>query len=128
MKKILIALTIILAAACTQTPARQPLENSVVYEMNVRQYTPEGTFAAAQKQLPRLKELGVDKYYCGHENVRHEKTGAAVIRRLWRSQGQKVASQSSVWLKRRSWVFSFVLGIVLPSGPIFTVSWLPTQL
>ena len=60
MKKILIALTIILAAACSQAPDRQPLENSVVYEMNVRQYTPEGTFAAAQKQLPRLKDLGVD--------------------------------------------------------------------
>ena len=28
--------------------------------MNVRQYTPEGTFAAAQQQLPRLKDLGVD--------------------------------------------------------------------
>lgn len=34
--------------------------NAVVYEMNVRQYTPEGTFAAAQKHLPRLKELGID--------------------------------------------------------------------
>ncbi len=34
--------------------------DSVVYEMNVRQYTPEGTFAAAQKELPRLKKLGVD--------------------------------------------------------------------
>lgn len=40
----------------------------------------------------KLKELGVDQYYCGHENVRHEKTGAAVIRRLWRSQGQKVGA------------------------------------
>ena len=28
--------------------------------MNVRQYTPEGTFAAAQQELPRLKELGID--------------------------------------------------------------------
>ena len=28
--------------------------------MNVRQYTPEGTFAAAQKELPRLQELGID--------------------------------------------------------------------
>lgn len=34
--------------------------NSVVYEMNVRQYTPEGTFAAASEQLPLLKKLGVD--------------------------------------------------------------------
>lgn len=34
--------------------------DAVVYEMNVRQYTQEGTFAAAQKELPRLKDLGVD--------------------------------------------------------------------
>ena len=34
--------------------------NSVVYEMNVRQYTPEGTFDAAAEELPRLKKLGVD--------------------------------------------------------------------
>ena len=60
MKRILIALTVILAASCTQAPEQQPLENSVVYEMNVRQYTPEGTFAAAQQQLPRLAEMGVD--------------------------------------------------------------------
>ena len=34
--------------------------SGVVYEMNVRQYTPEGTFDAARKQLPRLHDLGVD--------------------------------------------------------------------
>lgn len=33
---------------------------STVYEMNVRQLTPEGTFAAAAEQLPRLKDNGVD--------------------------------------------------------------------
>ena len=61
MKKALIALTLILlAVSCAQKPVQQPLANSVVYEMNVRQYTPEGTFAAAQQQLPRLKDLGVD--------------------------------------------------------------------
>lgn len=31
-----------------------------IYEVNVRQYTPEGTFNAFAKELPRLKELGVD--------------------------------------------------------------------
>jgi glycosidase len=30
-----------------------------VYEVNLRQYTPEGTFAAFQAQLPRLREMGV---------------------------------------------------------------------
>jgi glycosidase len=32
----------------------------VIYEVNVRQYTPEGSFAAFEEHLPRLKELGVD--------------------------------------------------------------------
>lgn len=34
--------------------------NAVIYQINTRQFTPEGTFVAAQKQLPRLKALGVD--------------------------------------------------------------------
>ena len=34
--------------------------NASLYELNLRQFTPEGTFAAAQAQLPRLKTLGVD--------------------------------------------------------------------
>lgn len=34
--------------------------DAVLYQMNTRQFTPEGTFAAAQKQLPRLAEMGVD--------------------------------------------------------------------
>ena len=34
--------------------------NAVVYEVNVRQYTPEGTFTALQRHLPRLRNLGVD--------------------------------------------------------------------
>lgn len=34
--------------------------NSNIYEVNVRQYTPEGTFNAFAKHLPRLKDMGVD--------------------------------------------------------------------
>jgi len=34
--------------------------NAVIYEVNVRQHTMEGTFVALEKDLPRLKELGVD--------------------------------------------------------------------
>lgn len=34
--------------------------NAVVYELNVRQFSPEGTFAAVRGQLPRLRALGVD--------------------------------------------------------------------
>ncbi|NWG92998.1 MAG: alpha-amylase [Parvularculaceae bacterium] len=34
--------------------------NAVLYQINTRQFTREGTFAAAEKELPRLKGLGVD--------------------------------------------------------------------
>ncbi|MGN1210475.1 MAG: alpha-amylase family glycosyl hydrolase [Candidatus Cryptobacteroides sp.] len=62
MKRTILALCAVLlvAASCNKAPELQHLENCVVYEMNLRQYTPEGTFAAAQAQLPRLKELGID--------------------------------------------------------------------
>jgi len=33
---------------------------ATIYEVNIRQYTPEGTFVAFQNHLPRLKEMGVD--------------------------------------------------------------------
>jgi alpha-amylase len=36
------------------------VKNAVIYEVNIRQYTPEGTFNAFSKHLPRLKTLGVD--------------------------------------------------------------------
>jgi glycosidase len=35
-------------------------KNSVIYQINIRQFTKEGTFPAAEKHLPRLKDLGVD--------------------------------------------------------------------
>ena len=35
-------------------------KNSVLYEVNIRQFTPEGTFTAFAAHLPRLKQLGVD--------------------------------------------------------------------
>ena len=36
------------------------VKNSVIYEINTRQYSPEGTFKALEADLPRIKELGVD--------------------------------------------------------------------
>jgi glycosidase len=35
-------------------------EDANIYEVNIRQYTPEGTFNAFSKHLPRLKEMGVE--------------------------------------------------------------------
>ena len=35
-------------------------KNATIYEVNVRQYTQEGTFKAFEKSLPRLKNMGID--------------------------------------------------------------------
>ena len=35
-------------------------KNATIYQVNLRQYTPEGTFNAFAVHLPRLKEMGVD--------------------------------------------------------------------
>ena len=51
-----------LAACAKQTPARHIswAYDATIYELNTRQFTPEGTFAAAEAELPALKDLGVD--------------------------------------------------------------------
>ena len=36
------------------------LRNSNIYEVNVRQYTLEGTFKAFENHLPRIKEMGIE--------------------------------------------------------------------
>jgi glycosidase len=75
----LVALVFLLASCNTQSPNNSTTEakatdavkveprmppdwskNANIYEVNVRQYTPEGTFSAFAKELPRLKEMGVD--------------------------------------------------------------------
>jgi glycosidase len=35
-------------------------KNATIYEVNIRQYTPEGTFKAFSTHMPRLKKMGVD--------------------------------------------------------------------
>jgi len=63
MKRLFILLAALLAfAACSDKTIEQKPDwsRSVVYEFNTRQYTPEGTFAAAAQELPRLAELGID--------------------------------------------------------------------
>lgn len=63
---------IILAAACrprkpvvpeqlkTSVAHAEWTRNMVLYEINVRQFSEEGTFAGVEKALPRLKDLGVN--------------------------------------------------------------------
>ncbi len=82
MKKLLfLSLIAALISSCSNTPAsnekqnisadsrpmskvesRHPkwVANATIYEVNIRQYTPEGTINAFRKHLPKLKELGVD--------------------------------------------------------------------
>lgn len=67
MKKlILLALIGLAVAACAPTQntvkMTQPNEwkhTTNIYEVNIRQYTSEGTFRAFEKELPRLKKMGV---------------------------------------------------------------------
>ena len=62
MKRFLLALLAVAAlASCNQPYHPEWTYNSVVYEVNVRQFSPEGTFKGVEGQLPRLKDLGV---YC----------------------------------------------------------------
>jgi 1,4-alpha-glucan branching enzyme len=74
MKNILSKLTVfaclpMIFCSCRTRPAenavstaRYPdwVKNAVIYEVNTRQYTPEGTFKAFEAHLPRIKELGAD--------------------------------------------------------------------
>ena len=65
MKKIIFAAIAAAAlSACCSAPVKNVhpewTYNTVVYEVNVRQFSPEGTFKGVEAQLPRLKDLGVD--------------------------------------------------------------------
>jgi glycosidase len=48
------------ATADSGSVVRHWSKDAVIYEVNVRQYTPEGTFDAFKEHLPRLKRLGVE--------------------------------------------------------------------
>ena len=69
MKKfIAFAAVALLAASCAPKTAEEAAhafhpdwsKNAVIYEVNVRQFTPEGSLDAFEKELPRIKELGAD--------------------------------------------------------------------
>ena len=53
------------SVSTAQIAAFQPEmeENAVLYEVNIRQYSPEGTFNAFTKDIPQLKELGIKIIY-----------------------------------------------------------------
>ncbi len=64
MKRFFIFLVAGLAMmSCCKQESKQHTDwayDATIYELNTRQFTPEGTFAAAEAQLPQLRELGVD--------------------------------------------------------------------
>src|SRR3954471_12616159 len=62
-------LSLLLLLSCNVTQAQQDsivdghpawTIRTNIYEVNVRQYTPEGTFKAFEKNLDRLKDMGVE--------------------------------------------------------------------
>ena len=75
MKKIVyLFATLIALASCKSEPeeriqeeiapefepvSNEVMEKAVIYEANIRQYSPEGTFDAFTEEIPKLKELGV---------------------------------------------------------------------
>jgi glycosidase len=60
---LLSALAVMGCNALVESPERdvfpETIKNATVYEVNIRQYSPEGTLKAFTADLPRLKELGV---------------------------------------------------------------------
>ena len=40
--------------------SKERIANAVIYEANIRQYSPQGSFEAFTADLPKIKELGVD--------------------------------------------------------------------
>ena len=69
MKHLLLSIILINLISCSemnQTPtkiapiSKERIANAVIYEANIRQYSPQGSFEAFTADLPKIKELGVD--------------------------------------------------------------------
>lgn len=72
MKKTLFLLVSIILFSCQESKPKKTvikelppisdavLETATIYEVNIRQYSPEGTFNAFTKDIPQLKKMGVD--------------------------------------------------------------------
>ena len=58
--RLLAFLALLVAAPGVAQVRHQPwTRTATIYELNVRQFSPEGTIAAAARQLPRLRRMGV---------------------------------------------------------------------
>ncbi|MFM6946062.1 MAG: alpha-amylase family glycosyl hydrolase [Flavobacteriales bacterium] len=54
------ALLVVAQGAFAQLNTPKWVANATIYEVNVRQFSKEGTFKALEEQLPRLEKMGVD--------------------------------------------------------------------
>ncbi len=59
MRKILVVLALLINLSCYAIGFKINPKSTVIYEVNTRQYTKEGTFKAFAEHLPRLKAMGV---------------------------------------------------------------------
>lgn len=59
MKKIIILTLSIIQLQFIFAQAPEWSKDKTIYEVNIRQYTPEGTFDAFATHLPRLEKMGV---------------------------------------------------------------------
>ncbi|NLG82770.1 MAG: alpha-amylase [Bacilli bacterium] len=57
---VFIVVILIIVYSCTMNKSDNWMKDAVIYEVNIRQYTKEGTFNAFSEHLPRLKEMGVN--------------------------------------------------------------------
>ena len=62
MSKILTLFFLLICSASVfgQKTAPEWSKSATIYEVNIRQFTPEGTFKAFAEHVPRLKKMGVD--------------------------------------------------------------------
>ena len=64
-------------------------KSATIYEVNLRQFTPEGTFEAFKDHLPRLKEMGIDILWLmpihpiGEKNRKGELGSPYAVRDYW---------------------------------------------
>ena len=64
MKKIFLVISLLLVSCENQNPFSKnfsidEIRDSVIYEVNVRQYSESGTFKDFTNDIPKLKDLGV---------------------------------------------------------------------
>ena len=135
MKKIIFLTTILLIfSSCRKNNNSKKIniKNAVIYEVNIRQYSEQGTFEEFTKDIPMLKELGVKssvvtgniKEYDIKDTINKMSTGfldkrvkgdvkQKIIRRGLEKYGDEILRKTSGFLmsERPKWILSDTLAI-----------------